>query len=52
MREEQVTTEGKPQDIKIKQLCDLYVFSKHQEQNLIQKSYNMITLLRNSVMIK
>lgn len=52
MREEQVMTEGKPQDIKIKQLCDLHVFSKHQEQNLIQKSNNMVTLLRNSVMIK
>ena len=51
-REEQVMTEGKPQDTEIKQLCDLHVFSKHQEQTLIQRSYNTMTLLRNSVMIK
>lgn len=52
MNEKQVMTEGKPQDIKIKQLCDFHVFSKHQEQTLIQKSNNMITPLRNPVMIK
>lgn len=52
MNKKQVMTQGKQQDIKIKQLCDFHVFSKHQEQTLIQKSNNMITLLGNPVMIK